>query len=74
MDGQWFAFIADPDGKIVGHSDPTMIGSNVQELLGPETSETREDGGSIESDSLRVWVAGYDGHVFGSDWSRNNQP
>ena len=69
--GHWFAFIGDPDGKIVGHSDPSMIGGDVQDLFGEETFEATESGVWVESESLRVFVAGVDGHVFGSGWSRD---
>ena len=69
--GKWFAFIGDPEGKVVGHSDISMIGRDTQDLLGGQTSETTEAGGWVESESLRVFVAGYDGYVFGSGWSRD---
>ena len=71
VDGRWFAFIGDVNGKIVGHSDPSLIGSDVQDLLGGETFKATAGGGWVESESLRVWVAGYDGYVFGSGWSRD---
>ena len=71
IDGHWFAFIGDPDGKIVGHSDQSMIGGDVQDLFGSETFEATESGVWVESESLRVFVAGVDGHVFGSGWSRD---
>ena len=71
VDGKWFAFIGDPDGKIAGHSDISLIGGDVQELLGGETFEATEAGAWVESESLRVFVAGYDGYVFGSGWSRD---
>ena len=70
VEGRWFAFIGDPDGKIVGHSDPSMIGRDTQDLFGAQTFDATEAGGWAESESLRVWVAAYDGHVFGSGWSR----
>ena len=70
VDGRWFAFIGGPDGKIVGHSDITLIGGDVQDLLGGETLQATEAGVWVESESLRVFVAGYDGHVFGSGWGR----
>ena len=70
VDGKWFAFIGGPDGKIVGHSDITLIGGDVQDLLGGETFEATEAGMWVESESLRVFVASYDGYVFGSGWSR----
>ena len=70
VDGRWFAFIGGPDGKIVGHSDISLIGGDVQDLLGGETFQATANGVWVESESLRVFVAGYDGHVFGSGWSR----
>ena len=71
VDGRWFAFIGDPNGKIVAHSDPSLIGGDTQDLFGSESFEATEAGGWVESESLRVWVAGYDGYVFGSGWSRD---
>ena len=70
MDGRWFAFIGGPDGKVVGHSDISKIGGDTQDLLGGETFQATEAGVWVASESLRVFVAGYDGHVFGSGWSR----
>ena len=71
VDGKWFAFIGGPDGKVVGHSDVSLIGVDVQDLLGGETFQATEAGVWVESDSLRVFVAGYDGYVFGSGWGRD---
>ena len=71
VDGQWFAFIGDPNGVIVGHSDLSLIGGDVREMLGGEAFEAPAAGNWVESASLRVWVAGYDGYVFGSGWRRN---
>ena len=70
VDGQWFAFIGDPNGKIVGHSDISKIGGDTQDLFDEETFHATEAGVWVTSDTLRVFVAGYDGHVFGSGWSR----
>ena len=71
VDGKWFAFIGDPDGKVVGHSDISMVGREVQELLGGETFQATEAGFWMESESLRVFVTGTDGYVFGSGWNRD---
>ena len=71
VDGKWFAFIGGPDGRIVGHSDITLIGGDVQDLLDGETLQATESGVWVESESLRVFVAGTDGYVFGSGWSRD---
>ena len=70
VDGQWFAFIGGPDGKIVGHSDPSLIGGEVSDLLGGETFQATEAGDWVECESLRLFVAGTGGYVFGSGWGR----
>ena len=72
IDGHWFAFIGSPDGVIVGHSDPSKIGGNVQDLFGGETFEATESGVWVVSETLRVYVAETDGFVFGSGWSRDD--
>ena len=71
MDGHWFAFIGDPDGKIVGHSDISKIGGDTQDLFGGEPVHAHAEGECVESESLRVFVAEYDGNLFGSGWSRD---
>ena len=70
VDGRWFAFIGGPDGKIVGHSDVSLIGRDLHDVLGGETFEATEAGAWVESESLRIFVTGTDGYVFGSGWSR----
>ena len=70
VDGKWFAFIGDPEGRIAGHSDISMIGRDTQDLFGAATFDAAGDDGWVESESLRVRVASYDGYVFGSGWSR----
>ena len=74
VDGHWFAFIGGPDGRIAGHSDLSMIGGNTRDLFGVtdfDASHATETGEWVESETLRVYVAGYDGYVFGSGWSRD---
>ena len=74
VDGHWFAFIGGPDGKIVGHSDISKIGGETGDLFGGadfDATHLTESGEWVESETLRVWVAGYDGHVFGSGWSQD---
>ncbi len=70
VQGHWFAFIGDPQGKIVAHSDPSMIGGDTRELLGSESFGATGDGVWATSESLHVYVTEYDGFVFGSGWSR----
>ena len=62
VEGRWFAFIGDPNGK---------IGKDTQDLFGSETFQATADGDWVATESLRVYVAGYDGYVFGSGWSRD---
>ncbi len=75
IDGHWFAFIKDPDGKIVGHSDPSMIGRSASEIFvtftPQEFTELTAAGEWVDVGWLRVFVAEYDGHLFGSGWSRD---
>ncbi len=74
MDGRWFAFIGDPNGTIAAHSDPALIGGDVQDLFGGadfDAAHLAESGEWVEAETLRVWVAGYDGHAFGSGWRRD---
>ncbi|MCY4450247.1 MAG: hypothetical protein OXE02_15535 [Chloroflexi bacterium] len=70
VDGQWFAFIGGPDGRIVGHSDISKIGGDTQALFGTVPFHATAEGEWVEAESLRVYVAGYDGHVFGTGWRR----
>ena len=75
IDGHWFAFIEDPDGKIVGHSDPSMIGRSAAEIFvtftPQEFTELTSDGEWVDVGWLRVFLAAYDGYLFGSGWSRD---
>ncbi len=71
VEGKWFAFIGDPSGKVVAHSNQTMIGGEVQELVGGEPFDATETGVWVTSESLSVYVAKYEGYVFGSGWSRD---
>ena len=71
VDGRWSAFIADESGRIAAHSDPTMIGKQLSELFGTHPFEATEDGNWVTTEALRVWVAGFNGWVFGSGWHRD---
>ncbi len=71
VDGRWFAFIGDPSGKVVAHSDPSMIGRDTREMLSSEPFDATEFGVWVTSESLHVYVAEYDGYVFGSGWRRD---
>ena len=80
LDGEWFAFVADADGSIIGHYAPEMLGRNLEELFGPDNAffTPTEEGGWVtitdvnpttgESESKHAWVVSHDGLVFGSGW------
>ena len=74
VDGQWFAFIGDPDDKIVGHSDPSMVGQYTSDIFGTftptELTEITADGEWVDVGWLRVFLATYDGYMFGSGWTQ----
>ena len=72
VDGKWSAFIADPTGKIVAHSNPALIGSDLQELFGAGAIEATEGGNWVTTDAVRMWVADADGFVFGSGWHHDD--
>ena len=83
--GEWFAFIADRDGTLVGHNNPEKVGRNLADLylFKMITQDFTEEGvwvaveaidsatGSMES--MRSWVVKYDGVTFGSGWY-NSEP
>ena len=78
IEGQWLAFIADNDGKIVAHPDPEMLGTDLQALLGAAASRATADGSWVTTDdidpstggpeSMRVWMVTHDGMTFGAGW------
>ena len=68
VDGEWFAFVADPNGIIATHSDLGMIGNSVTDIFGAQEISATTDGSWLNTESFRVWIAGHDGWIFGSGW------
>lgn len=60
--------MADDSGKIVAHSDPTMVWTDILELFGTGRFKVTEDGNWVTTESIRVWVASFNEGVFGSGW------
>ena len=60
---------------IDGHSDPSMIGRSASEIFvtftPQEFTELTADGEWVDVGWLRVFMAEYDGYLFGSGWSRD---
>ena len=48
-----------------------MIGGDTRDLFGGESFQATGDGDWVESESLRVYMAEYDGWLFGSGWRRD---
>ena len=68
VEGEWFAFIADSSGTIVDHYDKTLVGTDLEDLLGIDMFEVTAEGNWVTTEDVRVWVVGYDGMTFGSGW------
>ena len=80
VQGEWFAFIADGNGTLVGHNNPELIGRSLTDLylFHLVTHEFTKEGvwvavEAIDSatggmESMRSWVVKYDGVTFGSGW------
>ena len=76
--GQWLAFIADTDGRIVAHLDPEMLGTSLQDLFGVAASRATAHGSWVTTDdidpstggpeSMRVWMVAHGGMAFGAGW------
>ena len=68
VEGDWFAFIADPSGTIVDHCHKDMVGQDISDIFGTDIFEVTEEGNGVTTEDVRVWVVGYDGMTFGYGW------
>ena len=64
--GERSIFIADPNGAIVLHFNPSMVGLRLETITGPEALEVGEEGVWLTSESMRIWVVKDNGWVFGA--------
>ena len=81
LDGFFSGFIATPDGEILAHIDPSLIGTRIEDLLGPAVRNATTDGtwitaednpaGADGPDTMRVWVIDVNGTLIGAGWYRN---
>ena len=62
----------DSSGKIVDHYDKEMVGKDLKDLLRKDMVEATAEGNRVTTESVRVWVVGYDGMTFASGW-RNDE-
>ena len=68
VEGDWFAFVADPSGTIVDHYHKDMVGQDISDIFGTDMFEVTEEGHWVATEDVRVWVVGYDGMTFGYGW------
>ncbi len=83
--GEWFAFIADANGTLMGHNNPELIGRSLTDLYlfhlvthifteeGIWVAVEAIDSESGSMESMRAWVVKYGGVTFGSGWY-NSEP
>ena len=78
LDGYFAGFIAAPDGEILVHFDPELIGTDIEDLLGPAVRNATAEGAWITADdnpaeaagpqTMRIWVINVDGTLIGGGW------
>ena len=78
VNGQWFAFLADRKGMIISHYNPTMLGQDLDDLLGTDMFTAKNEGSWVThtdvnpetgmEESKHAWVVYHDGLIFGSGW------
>ena len=74
VDGQFHAFIADRDGKLITHPVAGLVGSPLTDIFGPDGIEATKAGGWVEgyhddgSLAYKAWVIDDAGLTFGSGW------
>ena len=80
LDGRFVGFIADPDGTILTHIDPQIIGTDIEDLLGPAVFDATTQGRWITAadnpdttgpESMRVYVVNVNNTLIGGGWYRN---
>ena len=78
LDGYFSGFIAAPDGEILTHFDPAIIGTGIEDLLGPAVRSASPQGTWITAkdndptaggpETMRIWVVNVDGTLIGGGW------
>ncbi len=78
LDGYFSGFIAAPDGELLAHIDPGLIGTDIEDLLGPAVRDATSEGGwitaednppgAVAPETMRVWVIDVDGTLIGGGW------
>lgn len=77
LDSFFTGIVAGPDGKILLHINPELIGTDVEDLLGPAIGDVTEEGGWITAEdnpdgvgpeTMRVFFVDVDGTLIGAGW------
>ncbi|WP_419931926.1 cache domain-containing protein [Candidatus Poriferisodalis sp.] len=81
LDGYFTGIVATPDGQILAHIDPSLIGTDIEDLLGPAVRDATAEGGWIVAKdnpaesghprTMRMWLIDVDGTLIGGGWYRN---
>ena len=59
------------DWASISSNSNRQVGTDLKDLLGTEMFEATAEGNWVTTESVRVWVVGYDGMVFGSGWHKD---
>ena len=80
LDGYFTGIIAAPDGEILAHFDDSLIGTDIEDLIGPAYRKATTEGAWITADdndtaegvpeSMRIWAVNVDGTFIGAGWYR----
>ena len=78
VNGQWYVFIATPEGEILGHYNSEDFASHLQEMLDDGSFRATEEGTWVNHEDVNpvtgqvedkhFWLVEHDGLVFGSGW------
>ena len=78
LDGYFSGFVAAPDGEILSHFDPALIGTDIEDLLGPAVRNATAEGVWITAEdnpaeaagpqTMRIWVIDVNGTLIGGGW------
>ena len=78
VDGQWYVFVADESGKIIGHHNPSTLGQDLDVLLSTDGFKATEEGAWVNHEDVNpatgevedehFWLVEHDGLVFGLGW------
>ncbi|WP_419917252.1 cache domain-containing protein [Candidatus Poriferisodalis sp.] len=78
LDGFFSGFTAAPDGEILTHIDPELVGTDITDLLGPAVHNATAEGVWITAEdnpadapgpaTMRIWVMDVDGTLIGAGW------